>query len=87
MLVFHFRKILSRTGLRAVRDNNFHKNQCHLYGVVGVVVVVLGVIVVAVVTIVVVVVGIVLVVSDDVATAQFAAEASSSLMLNARFFV
>ena len=58
-----------------------------MYGVVGVVVVVVGVIVVAVVTIVVVVVGIAFVVSDDVDTAQFAAESSSSLMLNARMFV
>ena len=59
-----------------------------MYGVVGVVVVLLDVIVVAVVTIViVVVVGIAVVVSGDVDTAQFAAEASSSLMLNARMFV
>ena len=58
-----------------------------MYGLVGVVVVVLGVIVVSVVTIVVLVVGIAVVVSGDVDTAQFAAEASSSLMLNARMFV
>ena len=58
-----------------------------MYGFVGIFIVVLGVIVVAVVTIVVVVVGIAVVVSDDVDTAQFAAEASSSLMLNARMFV
>ena len=58
-----------------------------MYDVVGVVAVVLGVIVVAFVTIVVVVVGIAVVVSGDFDTAQFAAEASSSLMLNARMFV
>ena len=69
MLVFHFLgRLLSRTGLRAVRDNNFLKNQCHVYGLVGVVVVVLGVIVASVVTIVVFVVGIAVVVSGNVDT-------------------